>query len=68
VAWYRAGTIAATVANVAPNRRRGAKTLKASDFVPKPPARHAANRDRKALRRDLLAFAAAVNRGKGDGG
>ena len=37
--WHRHGAIASLLVNTAPNRKRGAKPVKPTDFIPKPMTR-----------------------------
>jgi hypothetical protein len=57
--FWRTGIIASTVANVAPNRRQGAKLLTPKDFMPDMDAGQKINT--KALRADIReAFAGRI--------
>lgn len=59
VEWLRTGTVAAMIGNSAPNRKRGSKTFKPGDFVPKPKAKSTGLREAF-----LAAFGGRIKRKK----
>lgn len=57
IEWFRTGTVAALIANTAANRRRGSKSFKPADFVPKLKGRSRESMSGKEMRKALRGLA-----------
>jgi hypothetical protein len=63
--WFRTGTIAAVVANSAPNRKRGSKAMSPKDFMPKFGRKRRGDLNPDRLKAELLSgFGKRIKRAK----